>query len=121
MADFESFPTIRAFYDQRGGGTHGECDFGVWWYSIESADGQRRGPFYRVSVVHDTGDVYALNQWSKEVQLLTTIAPSRSCSGIGKHLPSCCYETAEEIFAGWADGGSKPIEWARGRARGVIA
>jgi hypothetical protein len=35
----------------------GEIDYGVWWHMRYSP----RGPFYKVSFIFDTGEVYAVN------------------------------------------------------------
>lgn len=104
------FANIDAFYAERGGERSGECDFGVWNYS--DAEGcTRRWPRFRVSVVHDTGDVYALNFASLTVLLLGTL-PAGRCEPHGlRRGEGCVYDVADELFAGWADEGGKPLSW----------
>lgn len=103
-----TFHNVNLFYIARGGHDSGECDFGVWWYD----EGHPKGPFYRVSVVHDTGDVYARNAWDESVELLGTFEPNCVDPRVAMHhSPTCAYEQAERCFEGWADGGSKPLSW----------
>lgn len=110
------FASVADFYRERGGETSGECDFGVWWYTPRPFETSHHGPYYRVSVVHDTGDIYALNQWDHRVELLTTLpAIVQVCDRINHHLSDCPYKQAENYLEGWAEGASKPLSWARER------
>jgi hypothetical protein len=95
------FDSIDAFYDARGGRFSGESDFGVHW-----CDG-RTWPRYRVSVVKDTGDVYAIRHTNGVVELLGNVGREDA------------YDCAEEILDGWEDPEVIQLDWARERlARG---
>ncbi len=58
---YPRWPTIEAFYDERGGRYSGESDFGN--HNWANPTRERVSPFdkWRVSVVEDTGDVYAFD------------------------------------------------------------
>jgi hypothetical protein len=102
------FPDLATFYRVRGGARSGESDFGVLW-----TDGSRL-PLYRVSVVHDTGDVIAVAQsGSQAVELLRSLGNDCVAQGLS-HSSGCSYQRAERLLAGWADG-SRSLDWARGR------
>lgn len=106
------FATIKDFYDARGGERSGESDFGAWW-----TDGSAipRGPRYRVSAVHETGDVYAVNHWTAEVELLGSVGPT-DCPNYLDHDPVCPYALVETRLKGWSDE-AHDLEWARERLR----
>ena len=96
-----TYPSLDAFYDDRGGRMSGECDFGVGW--------TRPGhgwPTWRVSVVHDTGDVYArVNGYGADarVVLLGTVGSPCAVSLVNRpHGPACPYEAAERVLTDWA-------------------
>ena len=130
LADrLKRYPTVDAFYEDRGGGFSGECDFGVWNYDncglfsgrvdtdieveatepggeevfVVRASGNSR---LTVSVVDDTGDVYAVQHGIGEgrVVLLGNLGikspPGRQRESISDIGPT--YELAERVFAGWA-------------------
>ena len=104
------FPTIAAFYAARGGERSGESDFGVWW------TGERRFPRYRVSIVHDTGDIYAVDLHGGSVELLATLP--HDChipEQVLKHKETCCYEISDRLLAGWVDRIHEPnsLQWIR--------
>lgn len=115
---------IEDFYQERGGAQSGECDFGAWWYDVTPAQAR-----YRVSVVHDTGDVYAKNHYDGSVELLGTL--EHVCQPVADdetfkrsltwHDTSCAYTRAEEALMGWSDGGQKPLSWARERLQSRAA
>lgn len=114
MTNASTYATMKDLFEERGGEFSGECDFGVWWYHDPARVG--RGPYYRVSVIHDTGDVYAFNQWTHQIELLCTLL--NDCDepeGKLRHGPGCAYSRAEQMFAGWSEGGSKPLAWIRER------
>lgn len=92
------WPTMQAFYADRGGLRSGETDYGVWWWDGTPAQGEPS----RVSWVHDTGDVYAIRQRSGVVRLLGTIPTA---------------EQTERALDGWADvcGTTASMEWVRTR------
>lgn len=94
------WPNMLGFYADRGGLRSGESDFGVWWTAENG-----RWPHYRVSVVKDTGDVYAIKTGEDEsVELLGTV-------------PSGDYESAYAILEGWTDVIHYPnsLQWVRDR------
>jgi hypothetical protein len=111
------FGSLEAFYDRRGGARSGELDFGVHW------TGLLRWPAYRVSVVHETGDVYAHDPRGP-VTVLARLEALRApvhdssgrgiCAGFG-----CPYLEAERILRGWADwcGRDSSLSWIRQRLR----
>lgn len=113
-----AFENIAAFYMGRTGEHSGEMDFGVWW-----TDGEARWPSYRVSVVHATGDVYAINttRASGVVLLLGTVAHNGNdrCPIDGPCTDDCAYRAAEAALVGWTDHihelGS--LRWVRARLR----
>lgn len=102
------FANIAAFYEARGGARSGESDFGVQWLETKG------GPRHRVSVVHDTGDVYAKNLIDETVELLGTIPGNCSPSGLTHEAHVCAYEKADKLFAGWSDE-QRPLSWIRER------
>lgn len=48
-----------------------EVDFGVWWSDRIGPDGNRKGPFWRVSWLEATGELYAVSMGTKLVILGT--------------------------------------------------
>ena len=106
------YAMIHDFYAARGGALSGESDFGAWW-----TDGPPRGPRYRVSAVHDTGDIYAVNQWTGEVELLGHVEPGECPGGVRHDLyAGCAYTLAEARLKGWADE-ARDLAWVRERLR----
>lgn len=110
------FASIDPFYGERGGARSGERDFGVWW----TLPPKGRYPQFRVSVVHDTGDVYAINMTTGAVELLATLEHTPVCGSdiwTGGHTALCAYRIAEGILQGWTeqihDAGS--LKWVRER------
>lgn len=115
-----TFPIIAAFYAARGGERSGESDFGVWW------TGEKRGmpstwPRYRVSVVHDTGDLYAVDLHGGAVELLASGLGMAGCHGILKHDATCCYQIADRLLAGWVDHihEANSLQWIRDALAGI--
>lgn len=109
------FPSIESFYALRGGARSGESDCGVWW------TGPRPFPRYRVSVVHDTGDVYAIDEIiSGVVELLATL--EHDCTkhdGVTRHPPTCAYTIADERLGDLRTmHASNSLAWAREHLRG---
>ena len=103
------YAMIHDFYAARGGALSGESDFGAWW-----TDGPPRGPRYRVSAVHDTGDIYAVNHWSGEGEFLGHVDPG-DCGGPAHgHEDDCTYTLVEARLDGWADEVHE-LDWARER------
>lgn len=95
----KAYKSIDEFYDERGGRFSGENDFGVHWRDGGSVR-------YRVSAVHETGDVYAT---SGSLTLLLGTVPTHD-RGL-THNPEfggacrggCAYTEAERRLDGWAD------------------
>ena len=107
--------SIDSFYDMRGGRWSGESDFGVHW-----RDG-KQWPRYRVSVVRDTGDVYAVNQQTGAVELLGNVKPEPVRDGgdggpySSGQAPVDVYDVAELLLAGWAQPEIHELAWVRER------
>jgi hypothetical protein len=69
----------------------GECDYGVWW-----RDG-KNFPFYRVSYVQSTGEVYAYaltGTIRDRVKVLGSVKPDDD---------TIYYRTLDAILDGWTD------------------
>ena len=153
MADrLKRYPSIDAFYEDRGSRFSGESDFGAWNYDdcnlfsgrvdtdieteaaelggeevfVVRASGNSR---MTVSVVDDTGDVYAVQHGIGEgrVVLLGSLGvkspPGRRRESISDIGPT--YELEERVFAGWAmseDGSvGRGISWFIERLKGAEA
>lgn len=103
------------FYAERGGKLSGEQDYGVHW---RSGNGLIGHPRYRISVVHDTGDVYA-EATDGTIVLLTTLDHGCVMNGLfhGGGPAPCPYEIGERVFAGWAEVCGQPnsYEWFKAR------
>lgn len=117
------FSSIDVFYVARGGKLSGEYDFGVWWTDRAARRGMPSGwPRFSVSVVHDTGDVYAKNLTTGEVELLGMLEghstdQCKRYSGedwLTHDDPDCPYEKADDLFEGWTDS-DKDLHWIRMR------
>ena len=104
-----SYPDIQSFYAARGGALSGECDFGVQWRD------QVAWPHYRVSVVHDTGDIYAIKlAGDGSIELLGTLVHDCELApGSLSHADDCAYTLAETAFAGWPE--ANELDWLRER------
>ena len=108
---------MESFYAERGGHRSRERDFGVWWtIEIDSRGAAVTWPRYRISVVHDTGDVYAMRLSATSdddgtVELLGNVGGG--CSG--RHDSLCPYKRADGMLSGWAEMIYKPgsFSWAR--------
>jgi hypothetical protein len=84
---------------------------------------------YRVSVVHDTGDVYAHRQTYlhdvDRIIVLGRLEHTRLCANLrnGAHdTELCAYEIAERLFAGWTDriGVRDSLDWIRERLASAV-
>lgn len=110
------YDSIDEFYAARGGARSGESDCGVMWHR-----GHTTYPNFRVSVVHDTGDLYAFNQTTHAVKVLATLEHSGGCDPRTMRYPHdsdlCAYAIAENWLDGWADHISDPdsLGWIRDR------
>ena len=138
---FRQYASTREFYADRGGRFSGESDFGCWHYDdcglfgpvldgdVESetirvgddefivlnAGGNNR---IRVSVVDETGDVYALRFGIGEerVALLGNLGVKNPHGEKGYDIRDRgpVYDLAEEIFDSWATSGAglgQKISW----------
>jgi hypothetical protein len=95
----KEYHNTAAFYAERGGERSPECDFGVWW----SYEG-RPFPRYRVSVVHSTGDIYAVELGHSPKVILLAELGGTDCSDLRNHeSSSCVYREVERILSGWSD------------------
>jgi hypothetical protein len=100
---FQTYPSIEDFYSARGGASSGERDFGVMW--LESGGGAF-WPRHRVSVVRDTGDVYAISlERGGAVELIANVGPVDA------------YARAEQLL--WAELSKNELGWARERLAGA--
>ena len=91
---------LQAFYDgDERRRRSGEADYGVNWT-------QYGHPFrrWRVSYVHATGEVYAV-QFGGQVEILGRVPPDER---------GLYYQTLDTVLAGWADG-YKDLGWVRER------
>jgi hypothetical protein len=114
------FDSLDAFYARRGGRHSGEADYGVFWHR-----GYTTYPNFRVSVVHDTGDVYALNLTTNAVEVLGTLDHVNLCANLrnGAHdAELCAYPIAERLFEGWTDHihESNSLAWIRARLAAAV-
>ena len=64
-APYPSYPSLEQFYDGRGGRHSGESDYGGfnWEDAIkpDPRESQAQRGRLRVALVHDTGDLYAVD------------------------------------------------------------
>ena len=82
---YPSYPSLEQFYDWRSGRHSGESDYGGfnWDDAIKPAprESQAQRGRLRVVLVHDTGDLYAVDNISQvQVLLLGTFQQHRSRS-----------------------------------------
>ena len=136
------FESLKDFYEDRGGRISGESDFGAWnkddmmvFSMPEKSIGDRvlagvgiivsaaQNRPLRVSVVAETGDVYAFEErLPSRVALLGNLGIKDEgwrSGGLGGK--SAVYEKAELAFEGWAmdsDGSfGRPLSWFVKRLR----
>ena len=114
------YATVDDFYEDRGGRHSDEADYGVSNYDdlgLFRVGNVVSYPVVRVSVVEETGDVYARSLSGEfGVALLgnlgignPTATKYRSLSESGP-----VYTVADECFAEWEsnpDGGGRPLSW----------
>ena len=75
---YPTWPNVQAFYDERGGERSGEADFGVHHWTNPNHSRATAFDRWRVSVVSDTGDVYAIDRLGGEVMLLGALASTEA-------------------------------------------
>ena len=106
---YPTWPTLQAFYDERGGEQSGEADFGVHHWTNPNHSSATGFDRWRVSVVADTGDVYATDRLGGEVMLLGTLvstkADSPQAGNSHRAAYPAIYSVANRVFEGWAEGG----------------
>ena len=106
---YPTWPNIQAFYDERGGEHSGEADFGVHHWTNPNHNRATAFDRWRVSVVADTGDVYAIDRLGGEVLLLSTLASTEAdqpqASNSHRVAYPAIYSVANRVFEGWAKGG----------------
>ena len=113
---YPSYPSLEQFYDWRSGRHSGESDYGGfnWDDAIKPAprESQAQRGRLRVVLVHDTGDLYAVDNIGQvPVLLLGTFQQHRS------------REQVEQLLADWAegDGPGRPLSWFRERIASLNA
>ena len=111
------FKNIASFYAIRGGAKSIEYDFGGChrW-------GQNQTEVYRVSVVAETGDVYAEAQYGRRVILIGTFGPPPLPKNLTdtRHL-DWVSNMADKAFAEWESlylGVGRTLTWFEERMKG---
>ena len=115
---YRRWPTMQRFYDERGGERSGESDFGVHNWANPLAYRATSNDRWRVSVVDETGDVYAFKEPGEPVMLLGTILVTDADHEYARNRRHpisypATYCAADRLFEGWASGGSlgQPLHW----------
>jgi hypothetical protein len=100
-----TYPNIEAFYaENEERRRSGEADYGVWW-TVPGFS----WPKWRVSYIHNTGEVYAVQlKDAGQVMVLGIVPPDDD------HI---YYETLNRILEGWVDVIQEPgsLEWLQAR------
>lgn len=99
-----TWPSIDDFYDEPVVGsvrrTSGEVDYGCWW-----REGHEHGPWWRVSLVTATNEVYVvcLSPWSEYAGQVELVAEGLTCDAL------------DEALVGWGDrcGEAESLLWAK--------
>ena len=106
---YPTWPNIQAFYDERGGERSGEAVFGVHNWANPNHSSATAFDRWRVSVVADTGDVYAIDRLGGEVMLLGALASTEAdqlqAGNSHRAAYPAIYSVANRVFEGWAEGG----------------
>ena len=116
---YRRWPTMQAFYDERGGKRSGEGFFGVHHWANPLAYRATSNDRWGVSVVDDTGDVYAFKEPGEPVMLLGTILVTdadHECARRGHRISMsqpAIFCAADRLFEGWAGSGGlrRPLHW----------
>ena len=112
-----TWPNIQAFYDERGGERSGEADFGVHHWTNHNHNRATALDRWRVSVVADTGDVYAIDRLGGELLLLgalvSTEADQPQAGNSHRVAHPAIYSVANRVFEGWTegDGAGRNLGW----------
>ncbi|MDP2946149.1 MAG: hypothetical protein Q8N61_01690 [bacterium] len=95
----------------------GEADYGVWWLADE-----RSRSHWRVSYVHATGEVYAVELGGAgPVEVLGIVPPDEEHVGPHHRPWERYYRTLDKILEGWAEHCGQPggLKWVKERLEGV--
>lgn len=110
-----TYSSVEAFYaaDPRRLAS-GEADFGIWWLD------ETLWPYWRVSYVHATGEVYAAQHGGPGpgiVEVLGVVPPDEEHIGPRYDQFKRYYRTLARILEGWADhlGQRGSLAWVRER------
>ena len=106
------YPNIEAFYSENEARRRSpEADYGVWWHDGVGTE------FWRVSYVQATGEVYAVNPWNGQVEVLGVVPPDLEEFTPGGNRTSrlTYYRTLDRILDGWAEhcGKRNSLAWVR--------
>jgi len=100
----KTYPNIEAFYAENKERRHsGEADYGAWW-----TEPGHSWPRWRVSYVHNTGEVYAVQLTGGKVKVLGVVPPDND---------RIYYCTLDRILEGWADVIHEPgsLDWVQAK------
>lgn len=108
------YRNIEAFYAARGGALSRECDYGVWWTAGAGH------PFWRVSYVKDSGDVYAECSSplvGDRVLLIGTVPPVET---LDTDVLAAWEKPLDELLDGWEHvcGNAFSLRWVQERLVG---
>ncbi len=96
-----SYLNIEAFYDEDPRRRRsGEADYGVWWTN------GKPWPYWRVSYVQTTGEVYAEEGQGGRVVTLGVVPPDQD---------DIYYRTLNKVLDGWSEELVRPLSWVRER------
>lgn len=100
----KTYPNIDDFYaENEERRRSGEADYGVWWTKPGPS-----WPKWRVSYIHKTGEVYAVQLTGGTVELLGVVPADDD---------PIYYRTLDRILQGWADVIQKQgsLDWVKAR------
>lgn len=109
------YPTLKAFYDADARREPSrEADYGAHW-----TDAHGGWPYWRVSYIQATGEVYAIAQSAGQggpVRVLGTVRPDPVLPGASGRN-QLWYRTLEHILDGYADPDvtGRDLAWVAGR------
>lgn len=112
---YPTWPHVQAFYEERGGRRSGECAFGVHHWVNRANDRATAFDRWRVSVIAETGDVCACDDWAGDVLLLGTLVANEvdslaaeriDAKNAERYLSPPIYCATGRIFRAWADDGN---------------
>lgn len=109
------FDSKESFYaDDERRRLSGEVDFGVYWRWFDGAE----FPTWRVSYIRTTGEVYAIENRSRQVVLMGAVPPDDPEDGGDQRY----YRTLDGLLEGWADacGRGETLGWILERLYGSM-